>query len=107
MEYIARETRAFESVPSTADGGRQEANRNCKGTVYWGILCRTCRDLVAFDASPYASFGSEAASMHPGAIRCSHGHSHIYFPRDFAFYPSAVVIAEAAMQLNRETFRAV
>ena len=69
--------------------------------TYWGNLCRTCRKLIAFDTCSYISFGPRAASMKPGAIRCNQGHNHIYYPRDFCFYPSAVPISEATMEANR------
>jgi hypothetical protein len=74
---------------------------------YWGILCRTCRELVAFDARPYVSFGPGAASTKPGAICCGMGHTHIYFPRDFKFHPSAVPVAEKTMEGNRAAYAAV
>jgi hypothetical protein len=45
--------------------------------------------------------------MKPGAIRCSQGHNHIYFPRDFGFRASPVAIAEAAMRENRDVYRAI
>jgi hypothetical protein len=72
--------------------------------MYWGIVCRTCGELVAFDSHPYASFGPAAAGMKPGAIRCREGHNHIYFPRDFRFYPSVIPIQETAMAGNRATY---
>jgi hypothetical protein len=74
---------------------------------YWGILCRTCRQLVAFDTSPYVSFGAGAASMKPGAISCRQGHMHIYFPRDFCFRPSPTSIPDAALEENRAAYRAI
>ncbi len=52
----------------------------------WTVPCRTCGETIELDTCPYVSFGS-GASMKPGAIRCSHGHHHIYFPRDFGFVP--------------------
>jgi hypothetical protein len=70
-------------------------------TMYWGVLCRICGELVAFDTSPFVSFGPRAASMKPGSIRCSRGHNHIYFPRDYCFHPSADRISEATMEANR------
>jgi hypothetical protein len=63
--------------------------------------------MVAFDVCPYESFGPGAASMKPGAIRCSQGHNHIYFPRDFGFRASAIPVAEAAMRENRDAYRAI
>jgi hypothetical protein len=75
--------------------------------TYCGILCRTCRELVAFDTCPYVSFGSGAASMKPGTIRCDRGHTHIYFPRDFCFYPSVDPIGDTTMERNREAYRAI
>jgi hypothetical protein len=76
-------------------------------TTYWGVTCRTCHELVAFDVCPYLSFGDGAASMKPGAIRCSQDHNHIYFPRDFQFISIAVAISEEVMRVNRETYRAI
>jgi hypothetical protein len=85
------------------------AKAECSGreTTYWGIHCRTCREIVAFDSCPYATFGPYAAHMHPGAICCGSGHNHIYFPRDFQFIVSAVLIAPAVMLQNREAYRAI
>jgi CheY-like chemotaxis protein len=76
-------------------------------TTYWGVLCRTCHDLIAFDACPYLSFGPAAAGTRPGAISCGQGHNHIYFPRDFQFILSHDVIGDAAMEQNRETYRLI
>jgi hypothetical protein len=76
-------------------------------TTYWGVKCRTCEELVAFDVCPYLSFGTGAASMKPGAIRCSGGHNHIYFPRDFQFIPSSARIPQETMRENRDVYRAV
>jgi hypothetical protein len=73
-------------------------------TIYWGVLCRTCRELVAFDTRPYVSFGPGAVSMKPGAIRCNRGHNHIYYPRDYCFHPSANRISEATMEANRTLY---
>jgi hypothetical protein len=73
--------------------------------TYWGILCRTCRELVAFDTCPYPSLGG--ASAKPGAVRCDLGHNHIYFPRDFHFYPSKTPIAEMTMEANRAVYGAI
>ncbi len=102
MDVNAKQTRA--PIP----GGTQlETDHTISGITYWGILCRTCRALVAFDTCPYVSFGPGAASMRPGAIRCSLGHNHIYYPRDFGFLPSVVPIAGAVMSENRETFKAI
>jgi hypothetical protein len=74
--------------------------------TYWGILCRTCRGLVAFDTRPYHEFGLGRANARPGAILCDQGHNHIYFPRDFHFFASAVPITEEMMQQNRATYAA-
>jgi len=92
------------------DGGQptcSEATIDQSKTTYWGVPCRTCHELVAFDVCPYMSFGSGAASMKPGTILCSQGHNHIYFPRDFAFIPSAVLIADETMQENRAAYAAI
>jgi hypothetical protein len=72
--------------------------------MYWGILCRTCREPVAFDAPPYNASGPGKANVRPGAIRCGQGHNHIYFPRDFHFFPSADPIAEETMRENRSAY---
>ena len=75
--------------------------------TYWGILCRTCREPVAFDAPPYNKSGLGKAHVRPGAIRCGHGHNHIYFPRDFRFFSSAAPIAEETMRENRSAYVAI
>ena len=107
MEGNTKQTRAFDCVPPTSSEVRIEMDRSDSETTYWGVLCRTCQKLVAFDICPYVSFGDGAAGMKPGAIRCGRDHNHIYFPRDFRFVPSIVPITEAAMQQNRETYRAI
>jgi hypothetical protein len=86
---------------SSEQGGRPMSEQ-----TYWGILCRTCQKLVAFDARPFASFGDKSANIKPGAIRCQAGHTHIYFPKDFCFFPSATPIAEATMEANRLAYAA-
>jgi hypothetical protein len=91
-----------------SSGVRIELNHGDNDLVYWGILCRTCLDLVAFDIRPYpSSLGPGAANVKPGAIRCGRGHNHYYFPPDFRFISSAVPINDAAIQENRETYRAL
>jgi len=79
----------------------------CEPRMYWGIVCRTCGELVAFDGHPNSSFGPTAAGMKPGAIRCRDGHNHIYFPRDFRLYPSAIPIQETTMEGNRAIYRRI
>ena len=75
-------------------------------TAYWGIACRTCLEAVAFDSPPYYALGPGAPNVRPGAIRCARGHSHVYFPRDFRFFPSAVQIPNVVMEANRAAFKA-
>jgi hypothetical protein len=107
MEWTAKQARVGEAVESTSAEARTETNKSNDAAIYWGVCCRRCEELVAFDTSPYVSFGPGAASMRPGAIRCSQGHNHIYFPRDFGFRQSAVPIADAAMRENRDAYRAI
>jgi hypothetical protein len=107
MDGNTNQARACEGVQPTSGGVHIEIKGGDNGTTYWGILCRTCQELTAFDICPSVSFGAGATSIKPGAIRCGHGHNHIYFPRDFQFFPSAVPITDAVMQKNRETFRAI
>jgi hypothetical protein len=76
-------------------------------TTYWGILCRTCSEPVAFDIRPYHSSGLGIANLRPGAIQCAHSHNHIYFPRDFRFLSSAVAISDATMLGNREAYQSI
>ena len=107
MENIPNQTRAFEGVSPTSAGVRIETKQRCGETTYWGVLCRTCQGLVAFDVAPYVTFGPKELSLRPGAIRCGLGHNHIYFPRDFQFVSSALSIGEAAMRENRILYRAI
>jgi hypothetical protein len=74
--------------------------------TYWGILCRACSEPVAFDIQVCQMFGPGAADR-PGAIRCAHGHNHIYFPRNFQFFSSAVAITDAVMQENHGAYQAI
>jgi hypothetical protein len=74
---------------------------------YWGILCRSCSEPVAFDIQPGRTFELGTAKLRPGAIRCAHGHNYIYFPSDFRFFTSSAPIAEATMQENREAYSAI
>jgi hypothetical protein len=104
MECDTQQMRSDGSYPPTP--GQLDTNLCGSQATYWGVLCRTCDDLVAFDASPYGSFGPGAANMKPGAIRCAGGHNHIYFSRDFRFV-SWGYVPEEVMQQNRDAFRAI
>ena len=107
MEGNTKQTRANEDNKPTSLGFPIERSTPDRKTTYWGVLCRTCRELVAFDSCPYMSFGPGAAGLKPGAIRCAGGHNHIYFPRDFGFVDVAVLVPDAILQENRETYRAI
>jgi hypothetical protein len=76
-------------------------------STYWGIFCRTCRDPVAFDKSPYHRSAVGVFNLSAGAIRCTNGHDHIYFPRDFAFFSSEKPIVDAVMQDHCVAYRAI
>jgi hypothetical protein len=106
MDGNTQQTHAGEGVPPSLGGVPVEMNQSNNGATYWGILCRTCRGLTAFDTRLCVSVGPGAPSMKPCAIRCGLGHNHIYFPRDFRFRPSAVPITDAVIQKNCEAFRA-
>ena len=107
MEGNTKQTPSCEDNQPAAPASHSETSKPDKQTTYWGVLCRTCRELVAFDNCPYISFGPGAAGMKPGAIRCGRGHNHIYFPRDFGFVNVAVLVPDATMQGNREVYRAI
>jgi hypothetical protein len=107
MDGITKQASGIEGLSPTSAGVRTEVNRSVQETTYWGVLCRTCQGLVAFDMAPYISFGPKATSMRPGAIRCERGHNHIYFPRDFRFVSFAVAISDAVMRENRDLYRAI
>jgi hypothetical protein len=107
MESNTKQAHTCEANKPAPPGSHSENNTPDKQTTYWGVLCRTCRELVAFDSCPYLSFGPGAAGMKPGAIRCGGGHNHIYFPRDFGFVDVAVAVSHAIMQENREAYRAI
>jgi len=107
MECNTEKTGRNERALPTSGGAEIKKDRDSGEMTYWGILCRTCGKLVAFDFSPYVSFGPGAASMMPGAVLCGDGHNHIYFPRDFHFLSSSVPTSEATMRGNRETYRAI
>jgi len=107
MEDKERQTHAYEGVEPTSSGAGFEINQSDNQTTFWGVLCRTCHELIPFDVCPYASFGPGAANMKAGAIRCGRGHNHIYFPHDFQFLSFAVPINDALMQKNREIYRAI
>jgi len=76
-------------------------------TVYWGILCRSCSELVAFVTQPPGrpQLGSDGSRA--GTIRCAQGHTHIYFPRDFRFFLSQVAIPDVVLEKNFETYKAI
>ena len=107
MDDNTKQTRAPECIQPTFSDVQTEIERRTHETTYWGILCRTCRDLVAFDTCPYVSFGPGASGMWPGAIRCARGHNHIYFPRDFRFVYSESSVPEPNMQANREAYKVI
>jgi hypothetical protein len=76
-------------------------------TMYWGILCRSCSEPVAFDTGSHHEYRLGSANASPGAIRCINGHNHIYFPRDFRFFPSSVSITETTVQENRQAYLSI
>jgi hypothetical protein len=76
-------------------------------TTYWGILCRSCSEPVAFDICRDESFALASANARPGTIRCIHDHTHIYFPRDLRFFPCSAPISAILMEKNREAYLAV
>jgi hypothetical protein len=92
-----------------------EAVHSCKVSLpgmkpnpaYWAILCRTCAELVAFGAASGPDFCPRAEGSRPGTIRCSKGHAHIYFPRDFRLFPSPVTVADETMRENVRIYKAV
>ena len=92
-----------------------EAGHSCRipvlgkqpASTYWGILCRTCADLVAFGATPGQDCGLGTEGSRPGTIRCTKGHTHIYYPRDFGFFPSATIIVDAVIGENVRVYKAV
>jgi hypothetical protein len=73
--------------------------------IYWGILCKTCLEPVAFDLRPFGGFGLGSEICKPGSVACSHGHDHIYFPRDFHFLRSAAPIAREMIRANCAAYR--
>ena len=77
------------------------------GATYWGVLCRSWAGPIAFDARPCNESRLWSANTKPGAIRCFLGHNHIYFPRDFRFFPSTTLITDATMQDNRAAYEAI
>jgi hypothetical protein len=107
MQSDTKQNRVSEGVRAIFAEAQSVTKQNNREWPYWGVLCRTCREVVAFDSSPYVSFGPAAASMKPGAIRCGQGHTHIYFPRDFQFCASAVPIPDGVMRENRDLFQAI
>jgi hypothetical protein len=75
--------------------------------TYWGVLCRTCAELVAFGASPVEEDDIGAEGSKPGTIRCPKGHTHIYFPRDFRLFPSAAAIEDTTMRANLKVYKTI
>jgi hypothetical protein len=73
----------------------------------WEILCRTCEELVAFGTTPAHNSGPGAEGSRPGTIRCTRGHTHIYFSRNFCLYLSPVKIADTTMQDNVRIYKAI
>jgi hypothetical protein len=73
---------------------QDEAIHSCKislpGTkptpAYWGILCRTCTELVAFHTRPPLDSEPGAEGSMAGTIRCTKDHSHIYFRATLASF---------------------
>lgn len=100
--------RAGEVVRARSNRARTDMKlSDNKTTVYWGVLCRTCQDLIAFDIRSYASFGPRVADPKPGTIRCERGHSNIYFLQDFQFISSTDPVTDAVMQENRRAYTAI
>ena len=49
MEGNTKQMRAPECIQPTFSEVQTEIERRTHETTYWGILCRTCRELVAFE----------------------------------------------------------
>jgi hypothetical protein len=106
VEPTTKQPQAVETLQPTGVEARPRLDRLDHPTTYWGVSCRGCSEVVAFDVAPYTSFGPRAASTRPGAIRCSLGHSYVYFPGDFQFLASSVAISDEVMRKNRDAFQA-
>jgi len=108
MEDKTEHLQAGKVFPARSNRARTDMKRDDnKTTAYWGILCRNCQDLIAFDIRPHASFGPGVAGTKPGTIRCGCSHSNIYFPRDFQFISSTGSVTDAVMQENRRAYTAI
>lgn len=83
------------------------SNDKGNGTEYWGILCRTCSQPIAFGTGADREAGVESSNVRPGAIRCASGHNHIYFPRDFQIFKSSVAIPDALIKQTRAAYQAI
>jgi hypothetical protein len=106
MEMNPMQVRAAEYLGDVGKDMLRTRRKGEESSLYWGVLCRTCRELVAFDECPYVSFGPGAIGMRPGAIQCAEGHNHTYFPLDFRFVPFGGRIPAETMERNREAFKA-
>jgi hypothetical protein len=78
-----------------------------KPTIYWGVSCRKCSAAVAFGSPSHRQFELGNAYARPGTIHCANGHSAVYFPRDFKFFPSDEDISDDTMRGNREAHLAI
>jgi len=107
MESDIKQMREFEGVEANSCTARIELNLRDDETTYWGVLCRTCSEPIAFDINPHPSFGPGSSNVKAGAIRCGRGHNHIYFPRDFRILSSALPICGVVMLENREAYKAI
>jgi len=85
----------------------EERGNTSTEPTYWGVPCRTCKELMLFDTYPCPTFGIATTTRRPGAIRCTKSHNHIYFPHDFRFWPSAAAVDEATMERNRRDYLAI
>ncbi len=92
---------------STMDSEVQRRVQQECAVLYWGVLCRTCNEAIAFDTLPCHKNGLGAINLRPGAISCAFGHTHIYFPRDFRFFASDGPITGETMSDNRSAYHAI
>jgi hypothetical protein len=92
-----------------------EAVHSCKipvsgkqlASTYWGILCRTCADLVAFGTIPGQNSDPGTEDSGPGTIRCTKGHTHIYYPRDFGLFPAVTIIVDTVIRENVRVYKVI
>ena len=82
MERDTKQIHGSEGVREIFAEERSRTERGNQDGPYWGVLCRTCREVVAFDSSPYVSSRACGGEHEAGRHSLREGsQSHLFSAR--------------------------